>query len=454
MGVVVLGSTGWWVLDDQDRVLLSVRLDSGCDWRDRCGRLPVDRSVGRVGGSTRTGRSDERDLIGAWRNRPTKCPVRRSTGAVPSFPRVREGAALPTMPDHTRRPVTGGVDTHKDTHVAAVVDSTGRILGSEAFPATKAGYARLWGWLCRWGRVERVGVEGTGTYGAGLARYLAGRGVAVVEVNRPNRQVRRLRGKSDTVDAEAAARAALNGEASALPKSSDGAVEAIRSLRVARRSALKARTQAANQIQDLLVTAPDELRERFSGATSAEIVAVAARFRFAAEMAPAAGTKLALRSLARRYEALSAEIVDLDTVLAELVTEAAPNGLLECFGVGIDVAGALLVAAGDNPDRVSDEAAFAALCGASPVDASSGKQRRHRLNRGGDRQANGALWRIVMVRMSLDPRTRAYVARRTAEGKTKKEIIRCLKRYVAREVFKILTKTARTNPTAEYAQAA
>lgn len=358
------------------------------------------------------------------------------------------------MPDRVPVSVTGGVDTHKDQHVTAVIDSTGRILGTEAFSATKAGYVRLWGWLCRYGRVERVGVEGTGTYGAGLARYLADRGVAVVEINRPNRQTRRQRGKSDTVDAEAAARAALNGEATALPKTSDGAVEAIRALRVARRSALKARTQASNQIQNLLITAPEELRERFKGASSSQIVAVAARFRLTFETTPAAGTKLALRFLARRHETLTAEIDQLDTALAELVAEAAPDELLERQGVGTDVAGALLVAAGDNPERLSSDAAFAALCGASPVDASSGKQRRHRLNRGGDRQANGALWRIVMVRMSHDPRTQAYVTRRTKEGKTKKEIMRCLKRYVAREIYNTLRRAAKPAATITHLHAA
>lgn len=358
------------------------------------------------------------------------------------------------MPDQAQRSVTGGVDTHKDQHVAAVIDSIGRILGTEAFPATKAGYARLLAWMRRYGHLERVGVEGTGTYGAGLARYLGAHGVPVVEVNRPNRQTRRQRGKSDTVDAEAAARAALNGEATALAKAAVGTVEAIRALRVARRSALKARTQASNQIRDLLVTAPEELRERFSNASSAEIVAVAARFRFAPETTPTAGTKLALRSLARRHEALSTEIDQLDDALAELVEQAAPGGLLEAQGVGTDVAGALLVAAGDNPERLTSEAAFAALCGASPVDASSGKQRRHRLNRGGDRHANGALWRIVMVRMSHDPRTRAYVARRTAEGKTKKEIMRCLKRYVAREIYNTLKTLTQPAATVTYLQAA
>lgn len=358
------------------------------------------------------------------------------------------------MPDQAQRSVTGGVDTHKDQHVAAVVDSSGRILGTEAFPATKAGYGRLLEWMRRYGRLERVGVEGTGTYGAGLARYLGADGVAVVEVNRPNRQTRRQRGKSDTVDAEAAARAVLSGEATALAKTADGTVEAIRALRVARRSALKARTQASNQIRDLLITAPDELRKRFSGVSSAQIVAVAARFRFAPETTPVGATKLALRSLARRHEALSAEIDQLNDALAELVEQAAPTELLKAQGIGTDVAGALLVAAGDNPERLTSEAAFAALCGASPVDASSGKQRRHRLNRGGDRQANGALWRIVMVRMSHDPRTQAYVDRRTAQGKTKKEIMRCLKRYVARETYNTLTKAAKPAATITHLQAA
>jgi len=259
-------------------------------------------------------------------------------------------------------------------------------------------------------------------------------GHTVVEVDRPDRRTRRLQGKSDPVDAEAAARAVLAGTASGCPKAGDGRVEMIRSLRVARRSALKARTQATNQLLALVLTSPERVRGSLRGLSVPSVVRVAARFRRGPLVDPAAATKLALRHLARRHAALSAEIAELDRDLALVVGAVAP-ALLALPGVGTDVAGALLVAAGDNPERLSSEAAFARLCGVAPLPASSGKTNRHRLNRGGDRIANNALWRIVMVRMSTDPRTRNYVERRTKEGLSKKEIIRCLKRYVAREVY-------------------
>lgn len=292
------------------------------------------------------------------------------------------------------RPVTGGVDTHKDAHVAVVIDEVGRVLGTETFPVTAKGYAALLTWMAGFGVLVRVGVEGTGTYGAGLARHLAGAGVAVTEVIRPNRQTRRRRGKSDPTDAEAAARAALNGEASGCPKSRSGPVEAIRALRVARQGAVKASTQAANQLRDLVVSAPEALRARLIGLSTAQRVDAAARFRPGELCDPAEATKAAMRSLARRHQALGGEIAQIDAALAELVPAAAPAGFLDKPGVGIQVAAVLLATVGDNPARLGSEASFAALCGSSPVDASSGKQVRHRLNQGGDRQANSALWRI------------------------------------------------------------
>lgn len=334
--------------------------------------------------------------------------------------------------------VTGGVDTHRDRHVAAVVDTAGRILGTEAFPATPAGYQQLLRWMRRHGRLVRVGVEGTGSYGAGLARCLASEAVAVVEVNRPNRQTRRRRGKSDPTDAEAAARAALNGEADAVPKAADGAAEALRALRVARRSAMKARTQAANQIRDLIVTAPEELRSRLGHLDTDQRVSLCARFRPGAPAEPVEATRRSLRCLARRHVDLSAEIDELDSAIGALCAQANP-ALLAARGLGPDTASALIAAAGDNPERMRSEASFAALCGASPVEASSGRTVRHRLNRGGNREANHALWRIVMVRLSHDKTTQAYVERRRTEGRSDKEIIRCLKRYTAREVYRLLT---------------
>jgi transposase len=341
--------------------------------------------------------------------------------------------------------IIGGVDTHKDLHLAAAITETGRMLGTAAFPTTPQGYRRLLGWLHGFGRLSRVGIEGTGSYGAGLTRFLQTEGVEVVEVNRPNRQWRRRHGKSDPADAEAAARTALAGEGAGIPKSQDGTVEAIRVLRLARRSAVKARTQAGNQMLAILSTAPEELCRLCRGRRLTDLVMIARRFRCKSVTTPFMAAKVALRALAQRWSALDAEIHQLDLQLESLVTTAAPS-LLELRGVGIETAGALLVAAGDNPDRLANEASFAALCGVTPVDASSGRQKRHRLNRGGNREANQALWVVAMVRMSRDPRTREYVTRRTTEGLTKKEIIRCLKRYIARQIYRVLLRVVPRSP--------
>ena len=338
--------------------------------------------------------------------------------------------------------VTVGVDTHADVHVAAAFDQLGRPLGHLEIPTTPAGYRQLLAWARGLGPVAAFGVEGTGSYGAGLARFLADAGCQVIEVNRPNRRVRRLRGKSDPIDAEAAARAVLSGEAHGTPKADTEAVGMIRVLRVTRRSALKARTQATNQMRGILVCAPAPLREELRALSLAKLILRAATFRPGPVTTPAAANKLALRSLAIRCQVLSDEIAALDIELQRLTVAAAP-ALCRLKGEGADVAGALLVTAGDNPERLRSEAALASLCGVSPVPASSGKTIRHRLNRGGDRIANNALWRIVMTRLSCDERTKEYVARRTQEGHSKREIIRCLKRYVAREVYReLLAPTA------------
>jgi transposase len=337
--------------------------------------------------------------------------------------------------------VTAGVDTHADVHVAAVVDHLGGVLGIEAFETTAAGYRRLLKWLGDHGEVSVVGVEGTGSYGAGLTRYLARAGIAVVEVDRPNRQVRRREGKSDPVDAVAAARAALSGQALGTPKRRSGDVEAIRVLSVARRSAASERIATLNQLRHLCFTADDLVRSRFAGLSVARLTAVAAALRPRHGDAVRYSTLLAMRTLARRVAYLDGELDNLATVVRPLVERTAP-GLLTMHGVGFDVAAKLLVAAGDNPDRLRSEAAFAHLCGVAPLEASSGKTRRHRLNRGGDRQANNALYRIVITRMASHPPTKDYVARRRAEGKSTGEIVRILKRYVAREAFKHLHPTA------------
>ncbi|HVM09089.1 MAG TPA: IS110 family transposase [Acidimicrobiales bacterium] len=321
------------------------------------------------------------------------------------------------------RSITGGVDTHKDFHVAAAIDGLGRILGTEQFPTTPRGYRRLLRWLRRFGDVAAVGVEGTGAWGAGLARHLTGEGVRVVEVDRPNRQKRRRRGKSHPADAEAAARAVLAGEATGTPKAATGAIEAIRLVRVARRSAMKARTQAANQIHSVIDTAPEQLRATLLGLREAERIAKASRLRAGDPATPLGAAKLTLSTLAKRWIALTEEIKILDAQLDTLVETAAPS-LVAAKGIGTETASMLLTTAGDNADRLKNERSFAAVCGSSPVDASSGKQQRHRLNSGGDRQANCALYLIVLNRLSWDQRTKDYMKRRLAEGKTKKEVIR------------------------------
>jgi transposase len=323
-----------------------------------------------------------------------------------------------------------GVDTHLDFHVAVAIDHLGRRLGEASVPTTPKGYERLLRWTEGFGSLRCAGVEGTSSYGAGLARHLRSRGIEVLEVERPKhrrRSPRRNLQKSDPSDAEAAARAVLAGEASGVPKSADGRVEMIRTLRAARRSAIKARTQAANQLQALCVTAPEQLRNRLRGLSTKELVCVAARFRLTGDPTDVpTATKFALRSVARRYEALSEEISELEAHLDSLVAEAAPE-LVSLPGIGTDSAATLLIVAGDNPQRLGSEASFASLCGVAPIEASSGKVVRHRLNRGGNREANRALYMICLARMRRDRRTQEYVARRTAEGKSKREIIRCLK---------------------------
>jgi transposase len=338
--------------------------------------------------------------------------------------------AMTTLP----RRITGGVDTHLDVHVVSALDELGTLLGVESFPTTPAGYRKTLRWLRSCGDVELVGVEGTGSYGAGLTRHLLGQGVAVVEVDRPNRQRRRKRGKSDPQDAITAARAAQSGDALGAAKTRNGSVEAIRVLRLVRISARRNRNRSLNQMRSIVSTAPDQLREQFRGVTGHQLVKRAAKLRPGGRGDVASVTKMALRTLARRIVAIDEEIAEVDAILNPMVQAAAPE-LVALTGVGPECASALLVAAGDNPERLHSEATFAHLCGAAPLDASSGKQERHRLNRGGDRQANAALWRIVMTRIVYDPRTKRYIDRRMREGLTKKEAMRCLKRYVAREVF-------------------
>jgi transposase len=378
--------------------------------------------------------------------KPRHCLVHPPDRRVPpfTFNRIRTDTTSMT---HDRPEVTGGVDTHGLTHHAAVIDAIGRHLADKEFPATVIGYRELLVWMRSHGELVAVGVEGTGAYGAELARVMAAAGITVVDVDRPDRKTRRMKGKSDPIDAYAAATAVASGRATGSPKSRTGAVESVRVLRVARRSAVKARTQAMNQIRGVLVSAPAAVREQVAALSRAELVRALARLRPGADLSgPTAATKAALRALARRHQAMDVEIAELDAQIAPLIAATTPE-LLELFGVGPETAGQLLASAGDNPERMRSEAAFAHLAGVAPIPASSGRTHRHRLNRGGDRAANNALHTIVLVRMRYDPRTRAYVERRTKEGLSKKEIMRCLKRFVAREAYHALTARTRAQTT-------
>jgi transposase len=346
---------------------------------------------------------------------------------------------MATVP-HDEVRVTPGVDTHEDFHVVVALDQLGRWLGELSIPTNTHGFAQLVEWASSFGVIDKIGVEGTGSWGAGLARWLRAEGLVVVEVDRPKRKHRR-HGKSDTIDAEAAARAVLSGEATAVPKTGDGPVEMIRILRLTRRSAVRNRTMTSNQINALVITAPDALSQDLRPMSTRQRVAVAAKFRTGDEPTTVLdATRYALRELARRYQHLTEQISRLDAQLDRLVAQTAPD-LVAKVGVGTHTAAALLVTAGDNPERLAREGSFAHLTGTAPLDASSGKQQRHRLNRGGDRDANCALYQIALTRSSVDEDTKLYLKRRIAEGKSKKEAFRCLKRYIAREVHQMLVRT-------------
>lgn len=364
----------------------------------------------------------------------------------------------PTAPDRhpqraTRpdRVVYAGVDTHKDLHVAAVVDSGETVLATRSFSTTRAGYRALLGWIAQFGELARIGIEGTGSYGAGLTRHVAKAGVTVLEVDRPDRSDRRRKGKDDDLDAINAARAALHQRRTVIPKSKDGAVEALRVLRVTRAQAVRERRNTLQLLRMTIVSAPEELRDQIRNLTRMQLIRILAAWRPDVSNAadPITAYRVALKSMARRYLELTDEIGDLDALINPLVEALAPR-LLERVGIGIEVAGQMLVTAGDNPNRMTSEAAFAMLCGVAPLPASSGMTQRHRLNRGGDRQANRALHLAVISRIRLDPKTQAYVAKKTAEGYSKLEIIRCLKRYLAREIYFLLNPGQSTTARRAY----
>jgi transposase len=330
--------------------------------------------------------------------------------------------------------VVVGVDTHKHAHAAVAIDVVGARLGTTTVPATLDGYRTLDAWARGLGPVRAFGVEGTGSYGAGLSRFLREHGHAVLEVNRPDRQLRRRKGKSDAADAEGAARSVLSGQATALPKSGAGGVEMIRHLKVARDTAVKARTQAILTLKALIVGAPAALREQLDLVRGKmALLRRCAALRPGPITSTTASAKAALRAIARRWMALDEEIRGHDAHLEALTAACAPE-LVRAHGMAAGTAAEMLLLVGDNPERIRSEAAFAKLCGACPVPASSGKTTRHRLNRGGNRRANAALYRVVITRMRGHQPTLDYVRRRTAEGKAKAEIIRCPKRFVAREI--------------------
>ena len=341
----------------------------------------------------------------------------------------------------TNRFVIGGVDTHKDLHVAAVVDEHNRVLGSQCFPTTRHGYKQMLAWMRSFGQLRRVGVEATGTYGAGLLRYLQNAGVKVLEVTTPDSGDRRKRGKNDDLDAQNAAHAAFAGKRTVTPKTRDGMVESLRVLKACRKTAVAARRVALQMIHNTVVCAPDELRDTLRKLTRMELIRTLAAWR--PDMTDyrnvASAYRIALKSLARRYLELHDEIADLDAMIAAIVDELAP-ALVTRNSIGHASAAQLLLTAGDNSERLHSEASFAALCGVSPLPASSGKTTRHRLNRGGDRAANSALHIIAIGRLRTDPRTKSYIAKRIAEGHSKLEAIRCLKRYIAREVFSLISQ--------------
>jgi transposase len=332
--------------------------------------------------------------------------MHRPLGRRSHRPLSRTETAITTIAHPASRRVIVGVDTHGDLDVACALDQLGRRLAIADFGTTPTGYGAVPEWATRLGEVQAFGVEGCGCYGAGLARFLTGQGRLVLEVNRPDRSARRRRGKSDPVDAEAAARAVLADQVTAIPKTGSPWWKLVRCLRVARTTAVKACSQAINALRALVVTAAAELREQLRELPASRLAATAAQLKPGPILTSTAATKLALRLLGERCAALDAELARLDAELDHLT--------------------------------LNSEAAFSMLCGASPIPAFSGKTVRHRLNRGGNRQANTALYRIVVVRLRWHQPTRDYLARRTTEGLSKREITRCLKRYVAREVFAAL----------------
>lgn len=351
------------------------------------------------------------------------------------------GKGDPIAKSKQTTPVVDGVDTHKDLHVAAVVDDNDQVLGTQSFATTRQGYKLMLTWMRSFGDLQRIGVECTGSYGTGLLRYMQVAGVDVLEVTAPDKQDRRRRGKNDDFDAQSAAHAAYARRRTVTPRSRDEMVESLRVLKVCRKTAVQARRIALQIIQTTIVCAPDRLREPLRNMTRMKLIRTLAAWRpnLTGYRDVEEAYKVALKSLARRYLELHDEVADLDNMIEAIVTDLPPE-LIARNGVGLNSAAQWLLTAGDNPERLRSEASFAALCGVSPVPASSGKTTRHRLSRGGDRAANSALHIIAIGRLRLDPKTQEYVSRRIAEGHSKLEAIRCVKRYIAREIFNVIAR--------------
>ena len=335
--------------------------------------------------------------------------------------------------------VIGGVDTHKDIHFAAVVNNFDQVLSNENFPTTQQGYKEMLKWMGSFGHVSRIGIECSGTYGLGLLRYIQTQNIEVLEVTGPDKFDRRKRGKNDDIDAENAAHAAFSRSRTVTPKTRDGMVESLRVLKVCRKTAIEARRIALQMIQMNVISSPEKLRESLRSMTRMQLIRILASSRpnLSDYKDITSAYRIAFKSLARRYLELHDEIADLDVMMNSIVNELAPE-LVQQKAIGFVTAAQLLITIGDNPERLKSEASFAALCGVSPIPASSGKTHRHRLNRGGDRAANSALHIIAIGRLRTDQRTKDYIAKRTSEGRSKMEIIRCLKRYIAREVYYLL----------------
>lgn len=337
-----------------------------------------------------------------------------------------------------------GVDTHKSNHIAVAINSQGRRLGSVTIPTTRQGYGALEAWACDLGSVKAFGIEGTGSYGAGLSRDLMAKGHTVLDVMRPNRQLRYLHGKSDSLDAESAARSVLNGQATARAKTQTGSSEMIRHIKIARDSAAKAKSQAMITLKTLIINAPANLRDgldQIKGRIA--LIRHIAALRPGDITSPTASAKASMRAIARRWLALHEEIQAHDLELERLVRDRAP-GLMKSHGISTMTVAEMLILVGDNPQRIRSEAALAKLCGVCPIPASSGKTNRMRLNRGGNRQANAALYRVAIVRLRDHEPTKSYAAKRTADGKTRREIVRCIKRYIVREIYRHICAPATT----------